>query len=60
MLCTLLEAWVIFYNNNFAPPSTSDHSSIEDPDVPYVNVENKATVVYDNPVFQSDEAGKSE
>ena len=62
LLCTLLEAWVIFYNNNFAAPAASSHGSIEDTEAAYVNIaeDKTATMVYENRAYEPDKADNSE
>jgi hypothetical protein len=52
VICTLWEAVLVFYNNNFAPPS-SRTASIEDTDKGYLHVE-PITKVYENPAYEHD------
>ena len=62
LLCTLLEAWVIFYNNNLAAPATPSLSSIEDTGVGYGHGtgEKGGQVVYDNAAYVPDSAGNGQ
>ena len=62
LLCTLLEAWVIFYNNNFAAPAASSHGRIEDTEAAFVSIAEykSATIVYENSAYEPDKADNSE